>query len=969
MKLHRIIPFCLFLRLLFIPLPSSGESIIPREEIKTLINSITRAELERHLQMLSGESSFVLNGVTGTIHSRNILHPDIGLAVKYITNHLENLGLEVEAYPFPVTVEGQTLMVENLLARIPGNTLPGQIYLLSGHYDSTASFSDGYNPGTDPAPGADDNGTAISVLLTLAGALSQLTLETSVGFLFVTGEEYGLLGSRYQAEYSAQHGENILGVINMDMLGPDPEAQADTLYAIYGDHAGESVFDPEPLARAFYEVTSAYALPLVFEPYYGPVLLNSDHFPFWYWGYPAIFLGHVNSSKQYHQFDDTIDSVDLDYLEASARIIGAAAAHLASPEPVATEKSGGCQAVPEGGGENLIFFLFPLIVIVFFRMKKSFTKSQAEACGYQSGSYILLGYFGFHSAIPPDRKPYRAGGRIPQSVYPERNRGALRFKTEACGYPSPLPRVAPESCSGERIKMRGENLFWTFMIFLVLGTISCSGGNQTDSLVTQGKSALSQSDPTAAREAFQEVLSDHPDNPDAQFGLVLADLMSFWNSVNLALSEIFRVYISSAETSTQAYANEDEAISAFIQKFITDTETTFAGIAERLDRIGKDQDFAFRIESLPVRSLYNQSRSIKVEFDQTDLCLLSGFSRLMAYLFEFLDAFDLEGRYGQAADLYFQPSSGYGQAFEILNILVFLLNDPGHPNFLGLKPGTGANTLTQSGQTLARAYDDFAKMIESVQAEADNRTDDFLVVKAENNREYLAFGGTEISRTSESTHILDLKIELRPEILASLETTSENLKTGAGSVSLKNDLFYLIDPMVRALALIAGMNIPAIFANVHFSTLVPDVIELNLGRFYSHPAGLRQLLPPWSNTGDILTDNFLLEWECPTNLHPQTGFPISSSGLTCPSPGSVSDSAHFQSFSAQGVAAITADEIKSVFPYIPFPDPTFNGLLYLNPEPLGISSLNGWNEFKPADNLSLNAVLASLLGPILELFQ
>jgi hypothetical protein len=357
-----------------------------------------------------------------------------------------------------------------------------------------------------------------------------------------------------------------------------------------------------------------------------------------------------------------------------------------------------------------------------------------------------------------------------------------------------------------------------------------------------------------------------------------------------------------------------------------------------------------------------------LEFDRTDLYLLSGFSRLMAYLFEFLDAFDWEGRYGQAADLYFLPNSGYGQDLKLLNVLAFMLNDPQHSNLLGLKSGTGAETLTRSGLTLAQAYDDFLNLIESLQAETSGRGGNFVTMKTKSGKQYIAFGGEEISRSSEAAHILDLEIELRPEIAASLETASQNLKTGTGTVSVKNNLLYLIDPVVRALALIAGLNLPAFLANINISTLVPDVVELNLGQFYRHPVGLRQLLPPWENTGDILFDNLILEWECPSDLHPQTGSPINSGGITCPNPGAIVDSGHFLSLAGRGIAAIPADGINSVFPYLPFPDPTFDGLLYLNPEPLGISSLSSWDEFKPADNLALNAILAALLGPILELF-
>ncbi|MDD5224177.1 MAG: M28 family peptidase [bacterium] len=922
-KPRLLIPTCLLLGFLSVPVPSPGEVIAPRENVKSLINSVTRSELVHHLRILSGEESFDLNGVTGTIHSRNILHPDIESAVKYLTLHLENLGLEVETYPFPVTIGGQNLIVKNLLTRIPGKTNPDRIYLLSGHYDSTASFSGGYHPQSDPAPGADDDGTAVSVLLTLAGALRQSDPDISIGFLFLTGEEYGLLGSRFQARVSARQGENILGVINMDMLGPDPEAKADTLYAIYGDHAGDSVFDPEPLARTLYDVTIAYDLPLKSEPYYGPVLLNSDHFPYWYWGYPALYLGHVSSSLQYHTTEDRIDTVDLDYLEASARIIGAAAAHLASPGSAREEKTGGCQAVPQVSAENIFILILPLLFIFFIKslLKTKDVILSPPPAGEGSG---------FHGFLITR-----------EILHPRQRRGVRMTK-----------------------RIYANSIAMVFLLSLVF--FSCSGESKNDALIMEGKSALSRSDPTAAREAFQAVLDSHPDNPEAQFGLVLSDLTSFWNSIDLALSEIFRLYYSPSEILPNSYANEDEAISAFIQKFITDTQATFAGISGRLAELEKQKDFRFRVESLPVGSLYNQSRSLQVEFDRTDLYLLSGFSRLMAYLFEFLDAFDWEGRYGQAADLYFLPGSGYGEYFDSLNLVVFMLNDQLHPNLLGLKNPAGAETLARSGQDLAQACDDFLQLIESLQAETSGRDGNFVIMKTKNGRKYIAFGGEEISRSSDAANILDLEIELRPEIAASLEATSENLKTGAGTVSLKNNLLYLIDPMVRALALAAGLRLPAFLADIHISTLVPDVVELNLGRFYQNPAGLRQLLPPWENTGNVLLDNLVLEWECPSDLHPQTGFPVSG-GLICPDPDAIVDSGHFQSLAGRGIAAIPADGINSVFPYIPFPDPTFNGLLYLDPEPLGISSLGGWNEFKPADNLALNAILASLLGPILEL--
>jgi acetylornithine deacetylase/succinyl-diaminopimelate desuccinylase-like protein len=85
-----------------------------------------------------------------------------------------------------------------------------RIVLVTGHYDSRNS--DTFN-GTDPAPGANDDGSGTAVSLECARVLSQaaakLKFPATIIFLTVAGEEQGLNGSKHFAEMAKQQGWKI----------------------------------------------------------------------------------------------------------------------------------------------------------------------------------------------------------------------------------------------------------------------------------------------------------------------------------------------------------------------------------------------------------------------------------------------------------------------------------------------------------------------------------------------------------------------------------------------------------------------------------------------------------------------------------------------------------------------------------------------------------------------------------------
>ncbi|HUN90312.1 MAG TPA: M20/M25/M40 family metallo-hydrolase, partial [Terriglobales bacterium] len=116
--------------------------------------------------------------------------------------------------------------ITNVYAALRGSN-PAQanrIVLVTGHYDSRNS--DTFN-GTDPAPGANDDGSGTAVSLECARVLSKYKFPATIIFLTVAGEEQGLNGSKHFAEVAKQQGWKIEAVLNNDIVGGDRNPEQD----------------------------------------------------------------------------------------------------------------------------------------------------------------------------------------------------------------------------------------------------------------------------------------------------------------------------------------------------------------------------------------------------------------------------------------------------------------------------------------------------------------------------------------------------------------------------------------------------------------------------------------------------------------------------------------------------------------------------------------------------------------------
>lgn len=240
-------------------------------------------------------------------------------ASTYCHDHFTGLGLTAEYQNWSAS------HAPNAIGTRLGAIDPSRVYVVIGHVDDL--------PSSGPAPGANDNASGTVNVLESARALSCWATRNTVKFIACTGEEQGLLGSDAYAADAALRGEEIRGVINMDMIGwmgngaPNPEN-------LDLNFNGPS----EWLGEAFAAAATTYGTGLTVDAFYCPSLTASDHASFWERGYPAVcgitdnegYCGHGGNYPYYHQSSDTIANCgDTQFFHAVVRTSVATLAELA----------------------------------------------------------------------------------------------------------------------------------------------------------------------------------------------------------------------------------------------------------------------------------------------------------------------------------------------------------------------------------------------------------------------------------------------------------------------------------------------------------------------------------------------------------------------------------------------------------------------------------------------------------------
>ena len=306
--------------------------------VAALLDSVRSDRMEQDIERLVYlDPSKPYDNALPNLRTRYARHPDTrDSAAAYIVEQLaEVLGPDaVTLEPFRRTPDDSTMY--NVVATLKGTDPDAGYYILCGHYDSIVTHGFNWNWRTDPAPGADDNGTGVVCVLEAARLLSGLTFPWSIKFVLFSGEELGLWGSRAYAMRSVEEGDRILGVLNLDMVGYN--RQYDRL-VILANPASTWMLDRTMTLNERYDIG------LRLDPIVDAREIRSDHGSFWLRGYDAITAieGYpperdnitpdstliYRAAVQMHTVDDVMDSLNFDQIRKAAQLFVAYLAEFA----------------------------------------------------------------------------------------------------------------------------------------------------------------------------------------------------------------------------------------------------------------------------------------------------------------------------------------------------------------------------------------------------------------------------------------------------------------------------------------------------------------------------------------------------------------------------------------------------------------------------------------------------------------
>lgn len=270
-----------------LPVPPVSRRLgTPHPLIQKMVAGVKATDINTYWNRLAN------NPPTGTRYSRSQGARD---ATAYCHKQLEAVKVPAEDQNYNPN------HAPNVIGTHRGGITPERVYIVIGHVDDL--------PSSGPAPGANDNASGTATVLESARAMSCYAFRSTVKFIACTGEEQGLLGSDAYAADAQARGEDIRGVIDLDMNGwegdgsPNPE-DLDLI-------CNSASMD---LGALMEQCAADYGTGFPVHAVNCPQDTGSDHASFWERGYKAVFgitddegfCGLPGNYPYYHKSTDTV---------------------------------------------------------------------------------------------------------------------------------------------------------------------------------------------------------------------------------------------------------------------------------------------------------------------------------------------------------------------------------------------------------------------------------------------------------------------------------------------------------------------------------------------------------------------------------------------------------------------------------------------------------------------------------------
>lgn len=213
-----------------------------------------------------------------------------------------------EKIELTISISKQMKPTSNVIGYIPARKPTTKSFLFTAHYDHLGQDS----VNAEIFAGANDNASGVSVILEVARVLQQYQTSADYHIVFIafSGEEEGLLGSKWYVDHPMFPLNDIVGVINLDMVGVgDSEIIAGTDPDLF----------PE-LGQAIRFSANQFDIPIQFHR--GSLWSGSDQYFFYQNNVPCVFFWRSGLYvwETYHTPQDVPELIQLENLKESLQL-------------------------------------------------------------------------------------------------------------------------------------------------------------------------------------------------------------------------------------------------------------------------------------------------------------------------------------------------------------------------------------------------------------------------------------------------------------------------------------------------------------------------------------------------------------------------------------------------------------------------------------------------------------------------
>jgi len=214
-------------------------------------------------------------------------------AGNWIYSEFEKMGLEVEFHEWNV----KKFKSRNVIATLPGKDYSSNaIIILCAHYDTVKN-----------SPGANDDGSGVVAVLTIAEILSKYTFNHTIKFITFSGEEVGTYGSFTYARDSYKNGDNIFAVLNLDIIGYAETVDGGKILRFF--HEEPSTWIAEFAKTISEKYNSIIDMTVENLPNYP----GADNQAFVDYGYDGVWIAQHDPNWVGHSENDTLEHINMTY--------------------------------------------------------------------------------------------------------------------------------------------------------------------------------------------------------------------------------------------------------------------------------------------------------------------------------------------------------------------------------------------------------------------------------------------------------------------------------------------------------------------------------------------------------------------------------------------------------------------------------------------------------------------------------